>query len=233
MTETEIIQNNLMNLIPVINPGLKNENGIKAAILYRVCPSIEIDSSNLVRKAYCKFYGEDVPESADTIFNAFIPFLDFCRAKLLLLKYKLPREQKELLLLIYLHLDDIFNGYSDLKLLFDSYFDLMYSFSNLMPAPKYFNASENKKGKGTWKLNNDYPSLYYRNLIDENSGVYDREKMKSWIDGIMKRYRISAMYQLEPPYSIEEYYGYDDKKLSLLISYIKEAIRLIEDRFYE
>lgn len=130
-------------------------------------------------------------------------------------------------------MDDIFNGYSDLKLLFDSYFDLMYSFSNLMPAPKYFNASENKKGKGTWKLNNDYPSLYYRNLIDENSGVYDREKMKSWIDGIMKRYRISAMYQLEPPYSIEEYYGYDDKKLSLLISYIKEAIRLIEDRFYE
>lgn len=231
MTETEIIQNNLTNLIPVINSGLKNENGIRAAILYRVCPSVEIDSSNLVRKAYCKFYGEDIPESADTIFNAFIPFLDFCRAKLLSSNYHLPSEQKELLLLIYLHLDDIFNGYSDLKLLFDRYFDLMYSFSNLMPVPKYFNASKNKKGKGTWKLNNDYPSLYYSNLMDTNSGIYEREYMKNWIDSVMDDYRITAMYKLKPPYSIEEYYGYDDEKLSLLTTYIKEAIRLIEDRF--
>lgn len=231
VSEKDIIENKLTNLIPVINPGLKNENGIRAAILYRVCPSIEVDSSDVVRKAYEKFYGIDIPKSADTIFNAFIPFLDFCRAKLLSLKYDVPREQKELLLLVYIHLNDIFNGYSDLKLLFDRYFDLMYSFSNLMPAPKYFNGSSNKNGKGTWKLNKDYPSLYYENLMDSNSEIYEREYIKKWIDDVMDKYRIKDMYGLRPPYSINQYYGYDDSKLFHLVSFIKEAIRLIEDRF--
>ena len=39
------------------------------------------------------------------------------------------------------------------------------------------------------------------------------------------------MYMLAPPYPIKEYYGYNDDKLPQLISYIKAAIRLIEDRF--
>lgn len=70
LEKIDILENKLTNLIPVINPGLKNENGIRAAILYRVCPSIEVDSSKVVREAYEKFYGKDIPESADTIFNA-------------------------------------------------------------------------------------------------------------------------------------------------------------------
>lgn len=233
MSNINIIKNKQTNLIPVINLGLKDENGIRAAILYRVCPCIEVDSSDVVRKAYVDLYGEDIPESADTIFNAFIPFLDFCRAKLILLKYRLPKEQKELLLLVFIHLDEIFDNYSNLKLLFDRYFDLMYSFSNLMPVPKYFNGSRNKKGKGTWKLNNDYPSLYYDNLLNSDSGIFEREYMKQWIDSVMDDYKISSMYKLKPPYPIEEYYGYDDKKLPLLISHVSEAIRLIEERFQE
>lgn len=233
MEKIDILENKLTNLIPVINPGLKNENGIRAAILYRVCPSIEVDSSKVVREAYEKFYGKDIPESADTIFNAFIPFLDFCRAKLLLLKYKLPQNQKELLLLVFIHLDDIFDGYSDLKSLFDRYFDLMYSFSNLMPVPKYFNGSQDKNGKGTWKLNKDYPSVYYANLQDCNSGIYYREKMKKWIDSVKDNYKINEMYSLDPPYPIDEYYGKNDKNLSKLTLFIKETIRLIENRFYD
>lgn len=233
MKEIDILENKLTNLIPIINPGLRNESGIKAAILYRVCLSIEVDSSEIVREAYKKMYGDDIPESSDTIFNAFIPFLDFCRAKLMLLKYKLPKEQKDLLLLVYIHIDEIFEGYSDLKSLFDRYFDLMYSFSNFMPVPKYFNGSKFKKGKGTWKLNNDYPSIYYANLEDCNSGIFSRENMKKWIDKVMDEYKIKEMYELAPPYPINEYYGYDDEKLLRLSLFVKKAIRLIEDRFFD
>ena len=107
----------------------------------------------------------------------------------------------------------------------------MYSFSNLMPVPKYFNGSKNIKGKGTWGLNNDYPSVYYKNLKDNQSGIYDRENMKLWIDGVMDSYKIKDMYELEPPYPIDEYYGFNDAKLDNLMLFIKNAIRLIEDRF--
>ena len=231
MNGIDITKNRFTNLIPVIKPGLKNERGIKTAILYRVCPCVEIDSSEVVRETYVRIYGNSIPESADTIFNAFVPFLDFCRAKLMLLKYKIPSRQKDLLLLVLVHLDEIFENYRDLEDLFNRYFDLMYSFSNLMPVPKYFNGSKNIKGKGTWGLNNDYPSVYYKNLKDNQSGIYDRENMKLWIDGVMDSYKIKDMYELEPPYPIDEYYGFNDAKLDNLMLFIKNAIRLIEDRF--
>ncbi|WP_143099357.1 hypothetical protein [[Clostridium] aminophilum] len=41
MTAIEILENKTANLIPIINPGLKGESGIRAALLYRICPSIE------------------------------------------------------------------------------------------------------------------------------------------------------------------------------------------------
>ena len=108
----DIVKNNLTNLIPIVNPALKIENGIKLAIMYRILPTTEIDSSELVREAYKKLYGENIPESADTIFNAFIPFLDFCRSKLILLNHNVSNlKQEKLLRLVYLHLDEIFNGY--------------------------------------------------------------------------------------------------------------------------
>ncbi len=232
MKEIDILKNKIVNLIPVINPGLKNKYGIRAAILYRVSPScVEVDSSEIVKKAYKEMYGNDIPESADTIFNAFIPFKDFCRAKLIKLKFNVQIPNNDLLCLIFNHLNEIFDGYNDLKSLFDRYFDLMYSFSNLMPAPKYFNGSGNINGKGTWKLNNDYPSIYYANLNDCNSGIFKREEMKKWLDSVMDRYKIKEMYKLAPPYPIDEYYGLDDRKEDQLKSFLKSAIRLIEDRF--
>lgn len=48
----DIVKNNLTNLIPIVNPALKIENGIKLAIMYRILPTTEIDSSELVREAY-------------------------------------------------------------------------------------------------------------------------------------------------------------------------------------
>ena len=224
--------NKLTNLIPIINPGLSGESGIRAAILYRISPSSEIDSCETVRKLYRHYYGNDIPKSADTIFNAFIPFLDFCRSREFKLGiYKKGKSKKDELALILLNLKYIFYGYGDLKALFDRFFDLMYSFSNLMPVPKYFNGSAYKKGKGTWGLNNDYPSLYYKNLEDEDSKIYKSKEMKQWLDEVMNKYKIMEMYELDPPYPISEYYGHDDKKLNNLVSYIEKAIKLIENRF--
>ena len=224
--------NKLTNLIPIINPDLSGESGIRAAILYRIYPSTEIDSCETVRKLYRHYYGNDIPESADTIFNAFTPFLDFCRSREMELgMYKKGRSKNDELALILLNLKYIFYGYGDLKALFDRFFDLMYSFSNLMPVPKYFNGSAYKNGKGTWGLNNDYPSLYYKNLEDEDSKIYKSKEMKQWLDEVMNKYKIMEMYELDPPYPISEYYGHDDKKLNNLVSYIEKAIKLIENRF--
>ena len=119
MTAIEILENKTANLIPIINPGLKGESGIRAALLYRICPSIEIDTADVVKIAYKELYGDDIPERGDVILNAFIPFLDFCRGKLIGMHYKIPKGQKELLGLVFLHIDDIFCGYEELKILFD------------------------------------------------------------------------------------------------------------------
>ena len=48
----DIVKNNLTNLIPIVNPALKIEKGIKLAIMYRILPTTEIDSSELVKEAY-------------------------------------------------------------------------------------------------------------------------------------------------------------------------------------
>ena len=67
-------------------------------------------------------------------------------------------------------------------------FDLMDSFSNMMPVPKkLFNGSDNKNGKGTWELNKDYPSIYYKNLEDEDSSIDNVTEMKN---GWMKIWKI-------------------------------------------
>ena len=104
MDDEYIMSNKLTNLIPIVNSGLQGEYGIRMALLYRILPCIEIDSSDIVKDAFIKFYGKNIPESSDTILNAFIPFLDFCRAKLIIKKYRVPKVQKELLELIYLRL---------------------------------------------------------------------------------------------------------------------------------
>lgn len=241
--ENYAIINKLTNLISIVNPGLKGKSGIEAALLYRIIPCCkEIDSSDLVKEAYKQYYGISIPDCSDTIFNAFIPFKDFCVAKLCILAKNnncyypftngyYSKYRKDLNELIYLYLDDIFNGYEDLRKLFDRYFDLMYSFSNFMPVPHGFNGSEKIIGKGNWKLNKDYPLLYKENLQDKNSKIYKKEEMKKWLNENMEKYKIKDMYNLEPPYPINEYYGYNDVKLQPLKNFIKKAIRLIEDRF--
>ena len=83
MIENYAVVNKTDNLIPIVNTKLKGKNGIEAALLYRMNSCTEIDSSILVREAYEQFYNAPIPESADTIFNAFLPFMDFCRSKMI------------------------------------------------------------------------------------------------------------------------------------------------------
>lgn len=242
MGDNFIIDNKTSNLISIVNPGLKGKTGIEAALLYRILPCEEIDSSALVKSAYKKYYGNNIPDSADTILNAFISFRDFCISKLFIIAkndrkaYPLNKNKKyrdDLNGLIYLYLGDIFKDYPSLRNLYDEYFDLMYSFSNFMPAPIYFNGSKGKSGKGTWKLNNDYPIKYLENLNEPTSGIYKREEMLKWLNDHMESYKIKDMYELQPPYEINEYYGPDDNKLSAVENYIKQAVRCIKNRFIE
>ena len=158
--------------------------------------------------------------------------MDFCRAKLIKQSIKIPKDKATQYVLVQTYLDDIFNGYNDLRDLFDCHFDLMYSFSNLMPVPRYFNGSRFHKGKGTNELNKDYPSKYLENLRDPNSGIYKREEMLTWMNEVMDSYKIKGMYNIKPPYPIAEYYGYDDRKLSALSQYLHDATSCIEGRFH-
>lgn len=233
-----VIENKLENLIPIIYPRLKNKSGIESALLYKILPCNEIDSCELVKSAYEVFYNGCIPNSSDTILNALIPLKDFCVFKLFELskvnEFCSPLYngilRKDLYELIYLYLDDIFYGYYELRQLFDEYCDLMYSFSNFMPVPLYFNGSKNIKGKGTWKLNKDYPFLYLQNLNDDNSFIYNREFNLKWLNENMDKYKIKNMYDLKPPYDVMHEYYNDDKK-EALAEFIKKAIYLIKTRF--
>lgn len=233
-----VIENKLENLIPVINPRLKGKSGIEITLLYRILPCDEIDSSKIVREAYGFFYQGNIPDSSDTIFNALIPLKDFCVAKLCILAKKDKRYnpfnrgtlRKDLDGLIYLYLDDIFDKNDKLRMLFEEYCELMYSFSNFMPVPTYFNGSQGKDGKGTWALNKDYPYLYLQNLKDENSTILNRENNLKWLNDNMKKYRIQKMYCLKPPYNVLKEY-YDEEKKEALEDFIMNAINLIKNRF--
>lgn len=231
MLENYALENKLDNLIPIVNPDLKGKRGIKAALLYRMGSYQEIDSSVLVREAFMQFYDAPIPESSDTIFNAFVPFMDFCRAKLIKKQKQIPQNKAEQYKLVYDNLNVIFFEYEDLQDLFEKYFDLMYSFSNFMPVPPNFNGSRYHNGKGTAMLNKDYPSEYLKNLKDINSSVYKQAEIYEWFIANSEKYKIKDMYSLEPPYPIDQYYGYDDSKLLALNKFIISAIGLIEKRF--
>lgn len=231
MKDNYALKYKLDNLIPIVNPELKGYHGIEVALKYRINLYQEVDSSTLVTSAFQMFYEKPIPESADTIFNAFVPFMDFCRSKLILQKIKIPKDKKEQYKLIYKNLNNIFKEYGDLKELFDKFFDLMYSFSNLMPVPIYFNGSIYYNGKGTAKLNKDYPSEYLKNLKDPDCDIYKKDEMHTWLTSNIDKYNIRLMYELKPPYPINEWYGYDDRKLNDLKKYINAAIALINKRF--
>jgi len=226
------MENNI-NLIPIINPSIK-KSGIEAMLEYRINDYIEVDSSQLVRESFNVYISDNDYSCSDTILNALNPLKSFAIFRL----KKLSRNTKkiypfaineqgnwhlrtDLLIIISDNLNQIFDGYSDLKILFDSFSDKMYCFANLMPVPKEYNLL-----KGDYNKSNDYPYFFYENLCKK---IIDNENIFSWINDNFDDMYIRKIFELEPPFEKPNSY-YDYENYEKLKNYIIQAIELIEDR---
>lgn len=150
------------------------------------------EGESITAKLFKKIYGK-VEISSDTIFNCWSYFSMFARGRL----NKPYVNEKEALT----RLDYIFEGYEELRQLFNELADLHHSIANFMPAPCGYNGSSSHDGKGTYDRDNDMPDIYYaRSKIDfpymhkwinENMKIYCLyffEEYKSpWIDGEANR----------------------------------------------
>lgn len=232
---------NLINLIPIINPdiGIKTMEGMEKMLDYRIEDTIEIDSCHMVREGYNLCYGNCIPDKADTILNALNPLKSFCiyRLKNMGVKALYPFSRKnnkwiireDILQVTLNNLNVIFDSYYELRALFNQFADLMYSFSNLMPAPMGYNAytdlhGNHVFGKGSYKENNDYPYFYMKNLENGND-----DKMLIWLNDNMEKYHLKEIFDLHPPFSKPNEY-YDDDKYDALREYVNNAIIVIENR---
>ena len=66
--------------------------------------------------------------------------------------------------------------------------------------------------------------------MKSQSQICNRIENKQWLDENMEKYKVKAMYSLQPPYDTKEYYGNNDDKLDMLKEFIMQAIKLIENR---
>ena len=64
-----------------------------------------------------------------------------------------------------------------------------------------------------------------RFVIELNIGYSTSQQQEN-----LEKYKVKAMYSLQPPYDINEYYGNNDDKLDMLKEFIMQAIKLIENR---
>ncbi|MBQ9332854.1 MAG: hypothetical protein IJS12_00785 [Lachnospiraceae bacterium] len=77
------------------------------------------------------------------------------------------------------YLDDIFEGYEEIRHKLDKLADYHYSLANLMPAPAGFAYCRSGDGKGNPGRDNDMPDLYYRRAEK------DFPQMFKWINDNM------------------------------------------------
>ncbi|WNB93428.1 hypothetical protein [Bacillus sp. NEB1478] len=232
-----VVKYNKTNLIPIINPQIGANEGIRAMLMYRINSKLqEIDSSPIVKAAYW-FCFKDIPCYADTTLNALNPLKTFCIFRLIKLRknkngesiYPLTFDKEKdewtlrnnLLQLILDNLDEIFDGYGELKDKFDSFSNLMYCFANLIPVPKGYNGINQQKGD--YKDNNDYPYFYYQSLKKRE------DPMLNWVDEHLEDYHITGLYNLEPPFKKPDH-RFEDGDLDNLTLYIERAISAIEER---
>lgn len=229
-----VVNYNKTNLIPIINPQISSNEGIRAMLTYRIeSNKQEVDSSRLAKEGY-RFCFNNIPDCADTTLNALNPLKTFCITRLKQLsindKSVTPfirkknigwRLRSDLEKLILDNLDRIFDGYTELKNKFDSFSNLMYSFANLIPAPKGYNGIVQQKGD--YKDNNDYPYFYYQSLKKR------KDPMLNWVDEHLEEYHIADLFNLEPPFDTPDH-RYEDGDLANLTLYIEKAISAIEER---
>lgn len=89
------------------------------------------------------------------------------------------------------NLDEIFDGYEDVRRKLDKLADYHHSLANLMPAPVGFNGSKSHDGKGRYNRDNDMPDIYYKRSEKDFSHMYQ------WINENMERYSLQVFREFE------------------------------------
>ena len=130
-------------------------------------------------------YGVDPIEigSSDTIFNCWSFLSRFIKG---MSRERCSNEEYALE-----NLDEIFNGYEDIRCKLDKLADYHHSLANLMPAPVGFNGSKSHDGKGRYNRDNDMPDIYYRRAEK------DFPQMYRWINENMEKYSLQVFREFE------------------------------------
>lgn len=178
---------------------------------------------SITAELFRKIYKTDPFEegSSDTIFNCW-SFLSMFAKGRLNKNYASEITVKE-------NLKYIFEGYEELKILFDKMSDYQHSMANLMPAPIGFNGNREHDGKGNYTRDNDMPDIYYQRAM------YDFPRMHKWIDDNMEKYLLSCFKE----YNSGFYEGEannpakTDSDIKKLEVSLKSAIECIENRATE
>lgn len=161
------------------NPNI-SDNGVRGLLLYRLkCGKGRHPDSCLTNEntqwISLKLY-ETIPESQDTIFNAWslIKIYDA-------IHYGIGKTRD-----VRFILDSIDKGESiflpEHKEEFDKLADRHHCVANFMPAPKGFNGSCFYHGKGEYNYDNDFPDVYYKRAEREFP------RMFKWINDNMDKY---------------------------------------------
>lgn len=111
-------------------------------------------------------YGIDAYEtgSSDTIFNCWSFLSRFIKG---MSRERCADEEYALE-----YLDEIFEGYEEIRRKLDKLADYHHCLANLMPAPVGFNGSKSHDGKGNFLRDNDMPDVYYKRAVNDFPQVY-------------------------------------------------------------
>lgn len=204
--ENMITLTNEADFLKCIRNELVPENpvtgyGIKGLLEYRKNTNIRHPDSMYLRynkqkkqyegvsptaKLFQQIY-EKVEKSSDTIFNCWSYFSMFVKGRLN--KYYVTESEA------LEKLDEIFEGYEELKNLFDEFADLQHSLANFMPAPCGYNGSINQDGKGNYARDNDMPDIYYKRSELDFPHIY------KWINENMDKYCLQFFEDYKSPWS--------------------------------
>ena len=130
-------------------------------------------------------YGNDPLEigSSDTIFNCWSFLSRFIKG--------MSGERKADERYALKNLDEIFDGYEDIRRKLDKLADYHHCLANLMPAPVGFNGSRSHDGKGRFNRDNDMPDIYYKRAETVFPDMY------RWINDNTENYSLQIFSEFE------------------------------------
>ncbi|MCR5406837.1 MAG: hypothetical protein K6E88_08625 [Lachnospiraceae bacterium] len=166
-------------------------------------------------------YGTDPFEigSSNTIFNCWTFLSRFLKG---MSQERWDREEYALD-----NLDEIFDGYEEIRSKLDKLADYQYCLANLMPAPVGFTGSRYHDGKGNFYRDNDMPDIYFKRAEK------DFPQMYQWINENMDALSLQVFEEYES-YSEDGYANEpvtDDPVELLSFEYsVDNAISCIEYR---